>query len=1250
MYLIRKFQFPLIALIVIVFCTWLGLKTDNISSDSDVRDQRSGLYTVSQISKPTSPSGPDTPSGSENPSSTKNASAAPVQTKEIVKTKAGAAHNHTQLVSAAKKTKQAKGAPAPPANIDPRTLRPFGIGAPFVISDLPDGKLKQNLLALTPKAQNKAIDKLHTFTFPGIDAVDSLNADKNGGIFYTCSLVCDHAHHNRNNFKGDNPHGTDSDIQSIETEESAPVLTQQDTGVSYVEVDVSNPPAYNSKPGALDHIYLDFNGGNVSDATRWSAPAGGYDCKAWSSDADRTKFSDAEQESIRRIWERLAEDFAPFDVNVTTDVTYDPDTYTGDKNRVGWLLITPTVDANSVNLPHFGYGGIAALGVFGANNFHSYHQPAWVTDLSVTNIAEAASHEMGHNLNLSHDTTNDNTDGYYGGHGSDAISWGPIMGTGYGRNVSQWSKGGYYNANNTQDDLASISGYLPYRTDDHGDSPAGATLWIGGDGSVDQTGVVETSSDPDYFEFTTGAGTVSFSATTYQCDNSTRGTNLDLLLELRDGSDNVVASNNPDIGTDAALTFDVPTAGTYYLVVNPSGAGTPTANPPTGYSVYGSLGQYTVTGNYVPTDQITLTSPNGGENWFRQTTNTITWASGMGGNVKIELYKGGVLDTQYPTIVDSTPNDGSYDWAIPADKIAGTDYKIKLTSVETSAKTDISVSDFTIAVASGTLIDENLNFEPIGFTTTGDFAFGDPGTSNHVEEANTGTNVYDTVLDGTSYNGGTLTTSAIDCSSYAFVSLEFYENIYTNTTYKVEVSNDGSGWTQLSSVTKSTPRAWVKKTYDISSIADKQATVYVRWSMTGGSQYTGGGVAIDDIKVTGTFVTQPYIFNNKTSLNNFCATGSNASAQSFTIKNAGVGTLNYSITDDQSWLSVSPASGNSTGEEDTITVSYNTSGLIEGSYSATITISDGASGNSPQTILVSLTIVDNGIYFFDLGVDPGFTKTGYFEYGTPEDPNKALSGITGTKIYDTDLDKTCYWDATLTSTALDCSNHSGVTLSFWAHKYTTNKFTIKYEVSNDNSTWTQLYSVTGTTSNAWVEHTYDISAVADGESTVYVRWSFLNTDASNGQYGGGGLAIDDIKLTGTSSVEPFDKWSGAGLDFDADSNGDGIDNGIAWVIGATDPYQVATSLLPTTAIDNTTAPGDFIFTYRRSDVANANTTIVAQYGSDLSGWTAAEDGTNAAITVFDEGYGTGVDKVEVKISKDLATDGKLFGRLHVVSP
>ena len=86
---------------------------------------------------------------------------------------------------------------------------------------------------------------------------------------------------------------------------------------------------------------------------------------------------------------------------------------------------------------------------------YAYYSPALVYYENLANgqpryVAEAASHEAGHNLSLSHDATGSSS--YYSGHGSGAVSWGPLMGTGYNRNVSQWSRGEHSDASNTQDD------------------------------------------------------------------------------------------------------------------------------------------------------------------------------------------------------------------------------------------------------------------------------------------------------------------------------------------------------------------------------------------------------------------------------------------------------------------------------------------------------------------------------------------------------------------------------------------------------------------------------------------------------------------------------------------------------------------------------------------------------------------------------------------------------------------------------
>jgi len=101
----------------------------------------------------------------------------------------------------------------------------------------------------------------------------------------------------------------------------------------------------------------------------------------------------------------------------------------------------------------------------------------------------------------------------------------------------------------------------------------------------------------------------------------------------------------------------------------------------------------------------------------------------------------------------------------------------------------------------------------------------------------------------------------------------------------------------------------------------------------------------------------PTILYNPPSFS-FSATegGSNPSSQTLSIRNSGRGTLNWSVSDDVAWLSLTPTRGTSTGETDSVAVSVSISGMNAGSYSAIITISASEATNTPQKMQVSLTI------------------------------------------------------------------------------------------------------------------------------------------------------------------------------------------------------------------------------------------------------------------------------------------------------
>jgi len=97
---------------------------------------------------------------------------------------------------------------------------------------------------------------------------------------------------------------------------------------------------------------------------------------------------------------------------------------------------------------------------------------------------------------------------------------------------------------------------------------------------------------------------------------------------------------------------------------------------------------FTITAN-----QINITSPNGGEVWYTDSTHQITWTHNITGNVKIELMKN---DNFNSLITSSTPSTGAFDWNIPSTVQPGIDYRIKITAINSNNVFDISDTNFTI--------------------------------------------------------------------------------------------------------------------------------------------------------------------------------------------------------------------------------------------------------------------------------------------------------------------------------------------------------------------------------------------------------------------------------------------------------------------------------------------------------------------------------------------------------------------------
>ena len=370
----------------------------------------------------------------------------------------------------------------------------------------------------------------------------------------------------------------------------APALAPESAGGADVQaalVPLDQTFLMHSRPSTSKKIYLDFNG-HTTTSTYWSDIKDGdgtFVTPAYDIDGNPASFSTNELERIQYIWQRVAEDYCPFDVDVTTE---DPGleglrkTSTGDMNYgIRVCIGGASTDWYSTS----GYGGVAYIGCFNWNS----DTPCYVWPNNLGNgyekyVAEAISHEVGHTLSLYHDGTS--TQGYYAGHGSGADGWAPIMGVGYYQPVVQFSRGEYADANNSEDDLAKITSYVPYLADDHGNDFSSATVLP--PGTLYAEGLIERNTDVDLFRFDAGAGTIAISVNV-----DSRSPNLNAEATLYGASGAVLAVSSPSDRLGASFNLAAMPAGTYYLKVNGVGAGAPLN---TGYSDYGSIGVYTITG------------------------------------------------------------------------------------------------------------------------------------------------------------------------------------------------------------------------------------------------------------------------------------------------------------------------------------------------------------------------------------------------------------------------------------------------------------------------------------------------------------------------------------------------------------------------------------------------------------------------------------------------------------------------------
>lgn len=325
-------------------------------------------------------------------------------------------------------------------------------------------------------------------------------------------------------------------------------------------------------------IFLDFDGHTVT-GTSWNYN-GPIVCGA--SGFDNTQ--------IETIFNRISEDYRPFNMNVTTDsAKY----LAAPVNRRIRVIITVSSDW------YGSAGGVAFVNSFTWGDNTPCFVFSALLGYSMKKVSEAGAHEAGHTLGLYHQSTYDSncvkTSDYNYGTGSGEIGWAPIMGVGYNKNSTTWYNGpnsyGCTSYQNDQNIIVTNNGFT-YRPDDFGNTFTASSEKVFTNDAFSVDAMISTSTDVDMFKFTLATTKrVVINAVPQNVGLGNSGSNLDISMELFNGSKNSIRVYNPPTLLNATMDTML-NAGTYYLKMDGVG------------NLYtpeiGSLGEFALTAQQSP--------------------------------------------------------------------------------------------------------------------------------------------------------------------------------------------------------------------------------------------------------------------------------------------------------------------------------------------------------------------------------------------------------------------------------------------------------------------------------------------------------------------------------------------------------------------------------------------------------------------------------------------------------------------------
>jgi murein tripeptide amidase MpaA len=184
---------------------------------------------------------------------------------------------------------------------------------------------------------------------------------------------------------------------------------------------------------------------------------------------------------------------------------------------------------------------------------------------------------------------------------------------------------------------------------------------------------------------------------------------------------------------------------------------------------------------------------------------------------------------------------------------------------------------------------------------------------------------------------------------------------------------------------------------------------------------------------------------------------------------------------------------------------------------------------APELVYTAQMLSGTTVFAENLDTNPGWTTEGLWAWGTPlggggahgkPDPR---AGKSGAYVYGYNLSGDYTNSApeySLTTPPISCARQYGLRMSFWRWLGVERAPYDRARVyaRHDGGNWVTLWEnpTAETADNLWIYQDFDISATADNQAAVYIRWSLGPTDSG---WAYCGWNIDDVRVYATACAE-----------------------------------------------------------------------------------------------------------------------------------